>query len=153
MRVNSLISMTVCRRHRSMAEWPVQDAVVDLVVSTFAPKNFPEAARVLRPGGWLVVAYPGPDHMVELCDRFGLLRQHEDKTQRYSEAAKRFIGLPSVTRLRSHAVLDGVAIRSAILMGPNARHINPSTLDTGSGALAVTFDTKILFARKPERKP
>jgi 23S rRNA (guanine745-N1)-methyltransferase len=33
------------------AEWPVHDAAVDLVVSIFAPKNFPEMARVLRPGG------------------------------------------------------------------------------------------------------
>lgn len=35
------------------AEWPVHDAAVDLVVNTFAPRNFPEMARVLRPGGWL----------------------------------------------------------------------------------------------------
>jgi len=27
-------------------EWPVHDAAVDLVISIFAPKNFPEAARV-----------------------------------------------------------------------------------------------------------
>jgi 23S rRNA (guanine745-N1)-methyltransferase len=32
-------------------EWPAQDAAVDLVISIFAPKNYPEAARVLRPGG------------------------------------------------------------------------------------------------------
>ena len=34
-------------------------AAIDLVLSIFAPKNFPEAARVLRPGGWLAIAYPG----------------------------------------------------------------------------------------------
>lgn len=39
-------------------EWPVQDAAVDLVISIFAPKNFPEAARVLRPGGWLAWCIP-----------------------------------------------------------------------------------------------
>jgi len=50
-------------------EWPVQDAAVDLAISIFAPKNFPEAARVLRPGGRLAVAYPGTDHMIELRDR------------------------------------------------------------------------------------
>src|SRR5437879_4053907 len=48
------------------AEWPVHDETVDLVLSIFAPKNFPEVARVLRPGGWLAVAYPGPDHLIEL---------------------------------------------------------------------------------------
>jgi 23S rRNA (guanine745-N1)-methyltransferase len=35
------------------AERPVRDEAVDLVLSMFAPKNFPEMARVLRPGGWL----------------------------------------------------------------------------------------------------
>jgi len=46
------------------AEWPIRDAAIDLVVSIFAPKNFPEAARVLRPGGWLALAYPGPDQQI-----------------------------------------------------------------------------------------
>ena len=53
-------------------EWPVHDAAADLVINIFAPKNFPEMRRVLRPGGWLAVAYPGPDHLIELRDRFGL---------------------------------------------------------------------------------
>ena len=37
----------------------MKDAAVDLVISIFAPRNFPEAARVLRRGGWIAVAYPG----------------------------------------------------------------------------------------------
>jgi 23S rRNA (guanine745-N1)-methyltransferase len=134
-------------------EWPVQDAAVDLVISIFAPKNFPEAARVLRPGGWLAVVYPGTDHMAEASDRFGLLRQHKHAARRYSEAARRFIGAPTIHRLLSHTVLDGAAIRSAILMGPNARHTSPSTFDAVQGPLAVTFDIIVLFARKTESMP
>src|SRR6202035_873382 len=72
-------------------EWPVQDAAIDLVISIFAPKNFPQAARVLRPAGWLAVVYPGTDHMAELSDRFGLLRQHKHAARRYTEAAGRLI--------------------------------------------------------------
>ena len=40
--------------------------------------------------------------------------------------------------------------RAAILMGPNARHVDPSALDVGPHLLAVTFDINALFARKPE---
>jgi 23S rRNA (guanine745-N1)-methyltransferase len=135
------------------AEWPVRDAAIDLVVSIFAPKNFPEAARVLRPGGWLAVVYPGPDHLIELRDRFGLMRQYPEATQRYSEMARRFIGKPSDKRLRNRSSLDPMAVRAAVLMGPNSNHVDPSTLDIEAGPLAVTFDINVLFARKPERTP
>ena len=37
-------------------------------------------------------------------------------------------------------------------MGPNARHVDPSTLDVGPHPLTVTFDINVLFARKTERK-
>jgi SAM-dependent methyltransferase len=134
-------------------EWPVQDAAVDLVISAFAPNNYPEAARVLHPGGWLAVAYSGRHHMVELNDLVSLMRQHQDKTRRYSEAARRFIGPPAITWLVSRAVLDIGTIRSAILMGPNARHSAPPTLDAIKGPLAVTCDIITLFARKTETMP
>jgi SAM-dependent methyltransferase len=133
------------------AEWPVHDAVTDLVMSIFAPKNFAEMARVLRPGGWLVVAYPGPDHLIELRDRFGLLRQHEPNCVRYADLAARLVGPPTLARLRSRAILDPMMARSVILMGPNACHVEPTSLGVGPHLLAVTFDINVLFARKPER--
>ena len=133
-------------------EWPVHDAAIDLVVSVFAPKNFPEMARVLRRGGWLALAYPGPEHLIELRDRFGLLRQDEESPGRYADMATRFIGPLSVTRLRRRTVIDPATAQALILMGPNARHIDLSLLDLGSDPLAVTFDINVLFARKPERK-
>ena len=131
-------------------EWPLQDAAVDLVVSIFAPKNFPEAARVLRQGGWLTVVYPGVDHMTELRERLGLMRRHEAADRRYADAVTSFVGPQTVKRLRWKTVLDDLAIRSAILMGPNARHIAASTLDGELGPMSVTCDFIMLFARKSE---
>jgi 23S rRNA (guanine745-N1)-methyltransferase len=130
--------------------WPVHDAVADLVVSIFAPKNFPETARVLRPGGWLALAYPGPDHLIELRQRFPLLRQHDQRARRYLDAIARLISPPTGVRLRQRVALDPAAVRLAILMGPSARHISPSILEE-SAPLAVTFDIHVLFARKPKR--
>ena len=129
-------------------EWPVQDAVVDLVLSIFAPKNFPETARVLRPGGWLVVVYPGRDHMAELRNRFGLMRRLEGADERYIGGATRILGPPTIHRLRWQTVLDEAMIRSAILMGPNVHHLSASALDVGPGSMAVTFDFTVLFACK-----
>ena len=130
------------------ADWPVHDAATDLVVSIFAPKNFPEMTRVLRPGGWLAVAYPGPDHLIELRERFGLLRQHEDIGGRYAAMAARFVGPTSIRRFQHCAVLDPATTRAAILMGPNARHVDSAKLDVGSKPLAVTLDINVLFAQK-----
>jgi 23S rRNA (guanine745-N1)-methyltransferase len=132
-------------------EWPVQDETVDLVLSIFAPKNFPEMARVLRPGGWLTLVYPGPEHLIELRDRFGLLGQHEESPERYADMTARFIGPPSNSRLYRRMVLDPTTVRAAILMGPNARHIDPSILDVGTAPLAVTFDINVLLASKAAR--
>jgi 23S rRNA (guanine745-N1)-methyltransferase len=134
-------------------EWPVHNAAVDLVMGIFAPKNFPEAARVLRPGGWLAIAYPGPDHLVELRERFGLMDRHKDAPRRYAEMARHFIGPSTFARLRGHVVLDGAAIRNAVLMGPNGRHINPSVVGLSPRPLAVTINITLLFARTPERNP
>jgi 23S rRNA (guanine745-N1)-methyltransferase len=106
-----------------MGEWPVQDAVADLVINIFAPKNFAEAARVLRLGGGLAVAYPRSNHLIELHDRLGLMRQHGDKTQRYAEAMLRTLGPPTTARLCYRTILDAAAVRDVVLMGPNARHI------------------------------
>jgi 23S rRNA (guanine745-N1)-methyltransferase len=131
------------------ADWPVHDAVLDLVISIFAPKNFAETARVLRPGGWLAVVYPGPDHLVELNNTFARMRQHEGKGRRYVDAARRYIGPPTISRLIRHTVLELESIRNALLMGPNARRITLSTLDAATGPLQVTFDLFLLLARKP----
>jgi SAM-dependent methyltransferase len=130
------------------AEWPIKDAAADLVISIFAPKNFPEMARVLAPGGWFVVVYPGPNHLVELSHRFAVMRQHQGKGRRYADAARRHIGPPAISRLMRHTVLERQGIRDALLMGPNARHLGRSTLETATGPLPVTFDLFVLLARK-----
>jgi hypothetical protein len=71
---------------------------------------------------------------------------------RYPDLAARLVGPPTLARLRSRAILDPTMARSAILMGPNARHVEPTSLDVGPATLAVTVDINVLFARKPERK-
>jgi 23S rRNA (guanine745-N1)-methyltransferase len=135
------------------AEWPVQDAAVDLVVSIFAPRNFPEAARVLRRGGWIAVAYPGPQHLRELQHRFGLLNHHARKSQRIIAQTNRCIGPPTLVRHHREVTLDAAAVRAAIMMGPNAHHIAPSMLAAETGPMAVAFDIAILLARKGEKMP
>jgi len=129
-------------------QWPVQDAVADLVISVFAPKNFAETARVLRPGGLLAMAYPGPNHLAELRESFGLMRQHEAKAERYLEAAAKHVGSPVTARLVRRTMLSPAGIRHVILMGPNAHAGTRTALAADAQSLGVTFDIVMLFACK-----
>jgi 23S rRNA (guanine745-N1)-methyltransferase len=128
-------------------DWPIRDAAIDLVLSIFAPKNFPEAARVLRSGGILAVAFPGPDHLIELRREFGLLEQSEAKTETYTAGIAQAIASPLHQRLRTEVRLGAADIANVILMGPNARHTRIDTLPPEAGR-NVSFDIELLIARK-----
>jgi 23S rRNA (guanine745-N1)-methyltransferase len=135
------------------AGWPVRDASLDLVLNVFAPKNFAETARVLQPGGWLALAYPGPDHFAELRHRYPMLRQRAHKARGYADTTARLIGPPRLLRLVHRTTLEPEAVCDAVLMGPSARHIAPAALVAPAEPLAVTFDIELLLARKPHRPP
>lgn len=45
---------------------PILDQSVDLVLSVFGRRNPAQCARVLKPGGSLIVALPGEDDLIEL---------------------------------------------------------------------------------------
>lgn len=129
-------------------DWPVRDGCVDLVLGIFAPKNFPEATRVLGPGGVLALAFPGPDHLIELRRDFGLLDQGEGKTESYAAAMAAAIGPPSHRHLRTTARLEAEDVANVILMGPNAHRTSAEALPS-QGAWNVTFDIELLIGRKP----
>jgi 23S rRNA (guanine745-N1)-methyltransferase len=147
---------TAAKRHPNFSfavadiwrDWPLRDACVDVVLSIFAPKNFPEAARVLRPGGILAAAFPGPDHLIELRTSFGLLDQGEGKSETYAAAIAAAIGAPSHRRLRTTARLDAADVANVILMGPNAHRTQAEALPP-QGVWDVSFDIELLIAQKP----
>ena len=45
---------------------PFENASLDAIVRIYAPCNALELARVVRPGGWVITATPGPRHLMEL---------------------------------------------------------------------------------------
>ncbi|MGE4488121.1 MAG: putative RNA methyltransferase [Kiritimatiellales bacterium] len=56
-----------------MRELPLADTSMDTILSILAPRNPAEFARVLKPGGTLILGVPGPNHLIELRS---LLSQH-----------------------------------------------------------------------------
>jgi 23S rRNA (guanine745-N1)-methyltransferase len=83
---------------------PVEDHSVDAVVSVFAPRPFEEFARVLKPGGFVVVASPGVDHLRGLTDLIYTEPQPHEQRPHTEEASvevwyQLHLGQPDITHL------------------------------------------------------
>ena len=128
------------------SDWPVSSATADLLINVFAPKNFSEMARTLRPDGQLAVAYAGPDHLIELREMLGLLDPQPGKGAAYH---RRMQGIGSGIlhdRLQRSVPMSHSQALDLILMGPNARHVSAASIPAWSGTKAVTFDVELLVA-------
>lgn len=100
---------------------PLPNGSVDLGLCIFAPRNAAEFARVVRPGGQLVVVIPAPQHLASLRERFSLLGIEADKPAKIVAQLSNFASRGTQV-IRVPLQLDEPALRSLIMMTPNARH-------------------------------
>ena len=107
---------------------PVRTGAVAAVLDVFAPRNGAETARVLRPGGVLVVATPADDHLGELVEALGLLAVDERKQARLAAALEPHLIPAGSTSRRWTLRLDRRAALAAVAMGPSARHLSAAEL-------------------------
>ena len=122
---------------------PVADGAVAAVLSVFAPRNAAEFARVLAPGGLLVVLTPGPRHLREIVEPLGMISVEEGKVARLDGALHDFSLL---SREKHEWVMDLTADAPAdlVAMGPSAHHGSPEERAaaiarlTADGTAAVT---------------
>lgn len=106
---------------------PLRSGSVAALVNVFAPRNPAEFARVLAPGGALVIATPEPDHLAELVDALGLLDVEPGKAERLAEAFA--VGFEHVRTVHVREPLPLTHADAAALaaMGPSAHHAGPDT--------------------------
>lgn len=101
---------------------PIADASLDAILNVFAPRDLAEFARVLMPGGLLLIAIPSPDHLIELRLTHGLLGIEEQKLERLLEAlAPHFVSV-GTRDLRYTLHLESDAVQTLIAMTPSQRH-------------------------------
>jgi 23S rRNA (guanine745-N1)-methyltransferase len=126
-RAHERIAAVACDAWRPL---PVRDSVAALVLSVFAPRNGPEIARVLRPGGALLVVTPTGRHLAELVEQLGLLSVDERKEERLAATLDAHLDLERRREYEWTLDLTPGDVANAVAMGPSARHVTPG--ETGS---------------------
>jgi SAM-dependent methyltransferase len=127
------IGSVICDAWR---EIPVQDGAAQVVINVFAPRNAPEMARVLAPGGSLHVVTPNQAHLAELVGVLGMVRVDEEKERRLADSlAGSFqqVGSESVEVVMQ---LDHAAVERLVTMTPSARHLRADELAERIAVLA-----------------
>ena len=113
------IGAVVCDAWR---ELPVQDQAAALVLNVFAPRNAQEMARILAPGGSLLVVTPNQSHLTELVEVLGLVRVDEEKERRLTASlAGSFVKTGSEV-VEVGMRLEHAAVERLVAMTPSARH-------------------------------
>lgn len=115
---------------------PVRDGLADAVLCVFAPRNPSEFARILAPGGRLIVAVPLPEHLAELRAAHGLLDVAADKVTTITTALAGW-QLVARTNINGELRLSAQEIHDLIAMGPNAFHGLPESVSATVTTLAV----------------
>lgn len=129
---------------------PLADAGVDVGLCIFAPRNEREFSRVIAPGGKLIVVIPGPGHLKDVRERFGLMGIEPDKAAKVAAQLDEFT-LRASEHLDYDVTLDPADLRNLIAMTPNARHMDEAKRNAiaGTAAMVVTLAFEILeFTRR-----
>lgn len=130
---------------------PVADAAVDVVMVIFAPRNAVEFARVLRPGGRLVVVTPRAGHLAAVAARTGMLAIEDDKDTRLAESLAAHFVADSARDIDIRMMLTPAEVADLAFMGPAGHHLDraalASNLGTGDDATAVDAMFRITVFR------
>lgn len=101
-------------------EIAIRDAAAGLMLNVFSPRNGEEMARILAPGGRLVVVTPLPGHLAELRELFGMISVDPDKEERLERALGPLAGEAESREIEWTMKLGPEEVRDLVEMGPNA---------------------------------
>lgn len=136
------------------AALPVRDAAADVAINVFAPRDPAELARVLAPGGALIVVTPGRDHLRELVSAVGMLTVPERKRERLAGKLGALFAPVAETAVDRELSLARPALAALVAMGPSARHLSGEDVERRIAALpeplAVTLSVAVAtYRRRP----
>ena len=130
---------------------PVRDGAASVVLDVFAPRNAAEIARVLAPGGVLLVVTPNAGHLRELVGVLGLVRVDEDKDRRLAGTVGDLFIRTGSESLEWTMTLDRQTARHLVAMGPSAWHTDLSRIVELPEPVVVT--ASVTLSRWNVRQP
>lgn len=130
---------------------PVRSRVAAVVLNVFAPRDAAEIARILQPGGALVVATPTSSHLRELVSALGLLTVPAAKGDRLAEQLRPHL-VPAGQRVEQYTVQFSHAdVEAVVAMSPSARHVDRTqvrrSLSTWPDSVSVTISVAVSVHR------
>ncbi|MCU1574370.1 MAG: hypothetical protein JWO93_2452 [Micrococcaceae bacterium] len=102
---------------------PLAAACADVILVVFAPRNPAEFARILRPGGTLLVVTPLPGHLAEIAIGVGLLGIQADKQEMLVASLAGSFLLAQEEDVNYTLRLDHADVARLALMGPAGHHV------------------------------
>lgn len=134
---------------------PVADRAAGLVLNVFAPRDGAELARIMAPGGRLLVGTPAAEHLTELIGPLAMLTVDEAKDARLAAKLSSYFELDATTEYRATALLDHSAVGMLVTMGPSSWHTEPGDLAVSIAGLpdpvAVTVAVRLATYRPVAR--
>lgn len=100
----------------------LHSASAQVLLSIFAPRNPREFARVVAPGGHLIIVIPDSSHLASLRSRMGLIGVEEAKEERILEQFHDVYAVVDRAAMEYPLVLNRDAIEGLVMMGPNRWH-------------------------------
>ncbi len=124
---------------------PTAAESIDVLLNIFAPRNPAEFARVLSPGGHLIVVTPLPGHLEQIRRTASLLEVQADKSDHLARTLEPYFVREEYDDVEFSMALEPADIRLAALMGPAGHHIDEATLQDKLGSFPATTDVAAAF--------
>jgi 23S rRNA (guanine745-N1)-methyltransferase len=134
---------------------PIRTGAVAVLLDVFAPRAPAEFARVLAPGGALLVVTPTTRHLAELREPFGLLEVPAGKADRLAqELGPAFEERERIT-VSTAVRVDHSQAADLAGMGPRGHHLDARKLATIAASLpaSTTVTVEVCLVHLERRPP